>query len=211
MTMKILIVDDEKISRKILAHKLKSAGDCIDVDSSKKALELFDKGLEEKKPFDLISLDISMPIMDGRQLLEIIRKKERKLKLDKKDRVKIIMVTARMNMSTIKECIKLGCNGYLSKPVSKYQLLDNLERMGFGKVEDDNSKKDKDTKSQIIAQIINRFYKGKIKLPILPRIVNEVQKLMEGEDPSIEDLGNIINKSPKTCRTLGSGNVPYRR
>ena len=192
--MKILIVDDEKISRKILANKLKSVGDCIVVDSSKKALELFDKGLEEKKPFDLISLDISMPIMDGRQLLETIRKKEKKLKLDKKDRVKIIMVTARMNMSTIKECIKLGCNGYLSKPVSKYQLLDNLERMGFGKLENDKSKKDKDTKSQIIAQIINRFYKGKIKLPILPRIVNEVQKLMAGEDPSIEELGNIINK-----------------
>jgi len=199
--MKILIVDDEKISRKILANKLKSAGDCIDVDSSKKALELFDKGLEEKKPFDLISLDISMPIMDGRQLLETIRKKEKKLKLDKQDRVKIIMVTARMNMSTIKECIKLGCNGYLSKPVSKFQLLDNLERMGFGKIEDDKSKTDKgkndenkDTKSQIIAQIINRFYKGKIKLPILPRIVNEVQKLMTGEDPSIEDLGKIINK-----------------
>jgi len=196
--MKILIVDDEEISRKILINKLKSAGDCIDVDSSKKALELFDKGLEEKKPFDLISLDISMPIMDGRQLLKAIRQKEKKLKLDKKDRVKIIMVTARMNMSTIKECIKLGCNGYLSKPVSKYQLLDNLERMGFDKVKDDKSKSEndenKDTKSQIIAQIINRFYKGKIKLPILPRIVNEVQELMTGEDPSIEDLGNIINK-----------------
>ncbi len=192
--MKILIVDDEKISRKILAAKLKSAGDCLDVDSSKKALELFDKSHEKKEPFDLISLDISMPIMDGRQLLETIRKKEKMLKLDKKDQVKIIMVTARMNMSIIKECIKLGCNGYLSKPVSRYQLLDNLERMGFDKIKNDKSKKDKDTKSQIIAQIIDRFYKGKIKLPMLPRIVNEVQKLMAGEDPSIEDLGNIINK-----------------
>ncbi len=195
--MKILIVDDEKISRRILVKKLGAAGDCVDVDNSKKALELFNKGVEAKKPFDLISLDVSMPKMDGRQVLRAIRKKEKELKLDKKNRVKIIMVTARMNMSTIKECIKLGCNGYLSKPVSKYQLMENLERMGFGKSKDDknsDSKKNHGTKSQIMAQIINSFYKGKIKLPILPRIVNEVQELMKGDDPSIEDLGRIVNK-----------------
>ncbi len=195
--MKILIVDDEKISRKILVKKLEAAGECVDVDNSKKALELFNKGVEEKKPFDLISLDVSMPKMDGRQLLRAIRNKEKELKLDRKNRVKIIMVTARMNMSTIKECIKLGCNGYLSKPVSKYQLMENLERMGFAKSKDDKNSDDKKNhgaKSQIMAQIINRFYKGKIKLPILPRIVNEVQELMQGDDPSIEDLGKIVKK-----------------
>ena len=78
--MKILIVDDEKISRKILVKKLEAAGECVDVDNSKKALELFNKGVEEKKPFDLISLDVSMPKMDGRQLLRAIRNKEKELK-----------------------------------------------------------------------------------------------------------------------------------
>ncbi len=82
-----------------------------------------------------------------------LRLSEKKLKLDKKNQVKIIMVTARMNMSIIKECIKLGCNGYLSKPVSKYQLLDNLERMGFGKVDNDKFKKDKDKILEIVEEI----------------------------------------------------------
>ena len=209
--MKILIVDDEKISRKILLKKLESAGDCIDVDNSEQALKLFYKSIKEKKPFDLITLDISMPKMDGRQLLKAIRKKEKKLKLSRKQQVKIIMITARMNMSIIQKCIKLGCNGYLAKPVNKFQLFENLERLGFPKREDDKKKNDKNinVKSQIITKIINRFYQGNIKLPILPRIVNEVQKLIKGEDPSIEDLRKIINKDILiTTKLISIANSP---
>ncbi|MCD4721340.1 MAG: HDOD domain-containing protein [Desulfobacula sp.] len=191
--MKILIVDDENISRTILLKKMELIGECTAVDDSLNALELYDKAVKNKEPFDLITLDVSMPKMDGRQLLQLIRKKEKALKIIKKDRVKIIMVSSRMNMSIIKECIKLGCDGYISKPVNKYQLLENLSRMGFA-LPTNIEKDDKKKHTQIVARIIKRFYKGKIKLPVLPRIVNEVQQLMESQDPSIEDLAEIVKK-----------------
>ena len=191
--MKILIVDDENISRKILVKKMELIGECTAVEDSLKAIELFDKAVKTKKPFDLITLDVSMPKMDGRQLLSMIRKKEKAMKILKKDRVKIIMVTSRMNMSTIKDCIKLGCDGYISKPVNKYQLLENLSRMGFAQ-STEIQKDDKKPQTLVVAKIIKRFYNGKIKLPVLPRIVKEVQQLMESQDPSIEDLAKIVKK-----------------
>ncbi len=189
--MKILIVDDEKISRKILLKKMELIGECTSVDDSYKALKLFDKATRAKDPYTLITLDVSMPKMDGKQLLSMIRKKEKVQKLSKEDRVKIIMVTSRMTTSTIKECIKLGCNGYILKPVNKYQLLDSLGRMGviqIDKIERDNQL----THTQIVAKVIKRFYSGKIKLPIFPKIVQEVQNLMKDQDPSIDDLARII-------------------
>lgn len=191
--MKIMIVDDETISRKILIQKMMMIGTCTAVEDSPAALNLFDKALADKEPFDLITLDISMPKMDGRQLLSIIRKKEKELKIPKDKRVRIIMVTSRMNVSTIKECIKLGCDGYITKPVNKYQLLGNLGRMGFAQPENIHHQEEI-TYSKLIGTIINRFYQGEIKLPVFPEIATQVQNLMDKEDSTLEDLARLIEK-----------------
>lgn len=191
--MKIMIVDDETISRKILIQKMVLIGTCTAVDDSLTAMELFDKALKSKAPFDLITLDISMPKMDGRQLLSIIRKKEKDMKIPKNKKVRIIMVTSRMNVSTIKECIKLGCDGYISKPVNRYQLLGNLGRMGFAQPEEIHQD-DAKTHAKIIATIIRRFYQGEIQLPVLPGIATQVQRLLENKDSTIEDLAGLIEK-----------------
>jgi len=207
--MKILIVDDETISRKILLKKMELIGTCTSVDDSYKAIKLFDKATREKKPYTLMTLDISMPKMDGKQLLEMIRKKEKASEIPKNDRVKIIMVTSRMTISTIKECIRLGCNGYILKPVNKYQLLDSLGRMGV--IQMDNLERDKKpTHSQIVAKVIKRFYNGKITLPIFPKIVQDVQKLMKEKDPSIDDFARIIKKDILISSKLVSiANSPF--
>jgi putative nucleotidyltransferase with HDIG domain len=191
--MKILIVDDESISRRILTAKMGLIGDCTSIDDSLEALELIDKAAADKAPFDLVTLDVSMPKMDGKQLLNLIRKREKTRKIDKEDRLKIIMITSRMNMATIQTCIKLGCDGYITKPVSKYQLLDNLGRMGFttlGDVEHDEA----DTITKTISTIIKKFYKREIMLPVLPRIVEDTRKLLASKTPSIDDLSKIIGK-----------------
>ncbi|MCG8619957.1 MAG: response regulator, partial [Desulfobacterales bacterium] len=119
--MKILIVDDENISRKILASKMKGLGKCVAVDNSRRALSELKAAVKKEAPFDLITLDVSMPGMDGQEMLRYIRTNEIRDKVPKEDRVKILMVTARMNMNTIKACIKAGCNGYILKPVSRVQ------------------------------------------------------------------------------------------
>ena len=190
--MKILIVDDEKISRTILTSKLKNMGTCVPVDSSKQALEELEKA---QSPFDLITLDVSMPGMDGRHMLQHIRRKEIEAKIPKEERVKILMVTARMNMNTIKDCIRLGCNGYLVKPVSRYQLLQNLEKMGFETKDSVNKTQVDQLQTAAVADVINRFYAGKISLPVFPQVVQEVQALLGQETPpAIEDVASVVKK-----------------
>ncbi|WP_020586510.1 HDOD domain-containing protein [Desulfobacter curvatus] len=192
--MKILIVDDENISRNILLSKMTDMGTCVAVNNAKDALAELDKAKAENKPFDLITLDVSMPGMGGQELLEHIRKKENEDKIPKKDRVKIIMITARMNLGTINACIKRGCNGYLTKPISQVQLIQSLSQMGFEPATAEKNNEESMSHSACVAEIIKRFYSGKIILPVFPGIVKEIEELLTGKDPSVDDLAKIVGK-----------------
>ena len=192
--MKILIVDDEDISRRVLLSRMAHMGTCVAVNSAKEALAELDKAKAKKQPFDVITLDVSMPGMNGQDLLEHIRKKEIQDKTPKNNRIKILMISARMNVGTINACIKRGCNGYLTKPVSQTQLIQSFSQMGF---EPDTEEKNDDedmSHSTGVAEIIKRFYSGKIVLPVFPSIVKEVEELLAGKDPSVEDLAKIVEK-----------------
>ena len=192
--MKILIVDDEDISRNILFAKMTHMGTCVAVDSAKKALAELDKAKAEKKSFDVITLDVSMPGMGGQELLEHIRKTEIQDKIPKKDRVKILMITARMNMGTINACIKRGCNGYLTKPISHVQLIQSFSQLGFESATEENTAGEGISHSAGVAEIIRRFYSGKIILPVFPSIVKEIEELLAGKDPSVDELAKIVEK-----------------
>lgn len=195
MNLKILIVDDASVSRKVMLKTLSLIGECVETKSGKKAISIFNKAYEEKKPFSLIILDISMPDIDGISVLRIIRKQEKQMKISKSKQIKIIMVSANARKADIKKCISLGCNSYISKPFKKEKLFKEFERLGFKvpekiNVEDDKQKSYPD----LVAKIIKRFNKGEIKLPVLPHMVLEIQKLLKESEPSIEDLAKIVEK-----------------
>jgi len=192
--MKILIVDDENISRNVLLSKMTQMGTCVAVNNAKEALAELEKAKAENQPFDVITLDVSMPGMGGQELLEHIRKKEDQDKIPKKDRIKIIMITARMNLGTINACIKLGCNGYLTKPVSQVQLIQSLSQIGFEPATAEKTDEESMSHSAGVGEIIKRFYSGKIILPVFPSIVKEVEELLAGKDPSVDDLAKIVGK-----------------
>ena len=193
--MKIMIVEDYAISRKIMIKKLSHLGKCIAVDSRKKAIILFDKAIKNKTPFDLIILDISMPEMDGIMVLSIIRKKEKQMNIVKDKQIKIIMLTANMRMANIKQCISLGCNSYISKPFKTEKIHEEFERLGF-KIPENIKTKGKKQKSytDLVAKIIKRFNKGEIQLPVLPHMAREIQKLLAGSEQSIDELSKIVQK-----------------
>jgi len=193
--LKTLIVDDEIISSRILKKIMETISECVTVEDGKKGIALYEEAIEKKKPFDLLTLDISMPGMSGLKVLNEIRKKKKKMKTPKAERVKIIMVTSRMNTTTIKKCIKLGCNGYLTKPIKKYQLFKSIKGMGI-EIPEKLFKKDKANHKDIVGNIIKRFYNGKISIPVLPHIIQEVNNLLGSDDASIDGLVKIVEKDP---------------
>ena len=195
LKMKIMIVDDEPVSRRIMAKTLAPIGKCTITDSGKKAIVLFEKAVKKKAPFELIILDISMPDISGIQVLNQIRTREKNLKTPKDGRAKIIMVTASMRRSVIRKCIRLGCNSYIAKPYNRAQIFRELERLGFTIPEGLKKKTDnKKSYTSLVGGIIKRFNSGEIELPVLPRMVQEVQNLLKSSDPSIEELADIITK-----------------
>jgi len=182
--LKTLIVDDEAVSRKKLEKIMGTISECLTADDGKKGIAFYEEAIEKKNPFDLLTIDISMPGMSGLKVLNEIRRKEQTLKIPKAKRSKIIMVTSRMNTATIKKCIKLGCNGYLTKPINKYQLFKSLGGMDFD-IPEALIKKDKSEYEDIEGNIIKKFYKGEINIPVLPNIIQEVNNLLESDNASI--------------------------
>ena len=70
--MKTLIADDELVSRKKMEKIMEAFGECKTVETGKAAVAAFSESLKNGEPFDLVTLDIMMPDMDGlRALVEI--------------------------------------------------------------------------------------------------------------------------------------------
>ena len=91
--MRILIAEDDFACRKFLYKFLSSYGDCDITIDGIEAIDAFMMALEEKRPYDLVCLDIMMPKMDGKKVLKSIRNIEKQKEIEKSQKVKIIMTT----------------------------------------------------------------------------------------------------------------------
>lgn len=130
--MKILIAEDDFASRIVLQKMLSTIGNCDVVINGKEAVDAYSLAMQEGDPYDLICLDIMMPVMDGREALKLIRQKENELKVVPKKETKIIMVTALDTPKDVMEAFFLGgCSSYLVKPVEKQKLLNIIKELGF--------------------------------------------------------------------------------
>ena len=114
---KILIVDDAFFMRNMLGNMVKDIG-YNDIFFAVDGIDAV-KNAEELKP-DIITLDISMPGMDGLEAVSKI--------LEVSPESKIIMVTAVDNQFVIKSALKSGAVDFLKKPISKDELEDRLKR-----------------------------------------------------------------------------------
>jgi two-component system, chemotaxis family, chemotaxis protein CheY len=129
--MKTLIVEDDFTSRKMLQGLLLPYGHCDIVVNGKEAIEAFLLAWKENHPYDLICLDIMLPVMDGQETLKEIRRLEAERGLHGLSRVKIIMITALGDTENIMEAFKGQCEAYLVKPIDKEKLLKEIRPFGF--------------------------------------------------------------------------------
>lgn len=136
--MKCLIVEDDFAARRLLQRYLSSYGDCdIAVDGNEAVVALKD-ALDEEFPYELICLDIMMPNMDGHEALKAIRQIESERGISCLDGVKVIMTTACGDSKNVMNSFREGCEAYIVKPVEKYKLLEEIEKLGL--IESDVSK-----------------------------------------------------------------------
>jgi two-component system sensor histidine kinase/response regulator len=119
--MRMLVVDDNRTNRTILAKMLESFGCSPEVvESGRQALETLKRAVHGEKLFDLVLLDMQMPEMDGVETLKAI-----KADPDIRDMV-VIMLTSMGVRGDAARLEAMGCAGYLLKPVKQSQLFDTI-------------------------------------------------------------------------------------
>jgi two-component system cell cycle response regulator DivK len=123
MKKNILLVEDAELSADIMKKELEYLGyDCVVAQDGKEAVQKAGDALP-----DLILMDICMPEMDGLEATAEIRKNPRT------KAIPIIAVTARAMPGDKEKCIQVGCNAYLSKPLSHRELGPCIEKVLNGK------------------------------------------------------------------------------
>ncbi len=129
--MKILIAEDEFVSRTILTEMLSAYGTCHVAVNGLEALEAIENAIEKEK-YDLVCLDIMMPELDGQEVLSGIRKLEKERGLE--GVTKVFMITALDDSENIMKAFTQGhCEAYLTKPIKKEELEKHIREMGLQK------------------------------------------------------------------------------
>ncbi len=128
---KILIVEDDMVSRKFLNRLLKQYGECDMVVDGLEAIDAYLISIKEEKPYDLICLDIMMPKVDGVKVLKAIRDLESQNKIQPENKAKIIMTTALGETQIVKTAFDYGCDAYASKPIDIAKFNEVLGKLGI--------------------------------------------------------------------------------
>lgn len=130
--MKVLIVDDEFISRKYLSRLFKPHGHCDFAVNGEEAVEAFKLALQGGEPYDLVLLDLIMPDMDGQQALREMRALEREVGFSDGNETKILVVSVLEDNDDTHNAMYLAeATAMLQKPVDETRLFEEIRRLGL--------------------------------------------------------------------------------
>ena len=122
--LRVLVVDDNAVNRKLASVVMERGGhEAVQASDGAQAVEAV-----ERSPFDVILMDVQMPVMDGFEATRQIRDLER---LRGAARVPILAVTAGAFEGGRERCRRAGMDGFLAKPVSFDSLLASVEAAGL--------------------------------------------------------------------------------
>jgi two-component system chemotaxis response regulator CheY len=129
--MRILVVEDDFISRRLLCRYLEAYGECDVAINGNEALAAVRHAIDSGNNYDLICLDIMMPGITGHEALEQIRALEAKHGLVKGRGSRVIMTTALEDESSVKQAYAAAADGYVTKPIDKKRFLSVLHGLGL--------------------------------------------------------------------------------
>lgn len=122
---RILLVDDSQMARNLLRKSLSELGfsDFVEAGDGQEAIELLMNTEISGRPFGLVISDCKMPITDGLQLLNFVRKSSPNPSLP------FVLITAEGDEGTVLDAIRGGADAYLLKPFSQSILRDRLSKV----------------------------------------------------------------------------------
>ncbi len=116
--MRALIVDDSAVMRKVIERALRQAGleltEVLQASNGEEGLQALRESASA--PVSVIMSDINMPVMDGLQFVQTLRKE------NLADGVPVVMITTENNETFVLRAIAAGAQGYICKPFTAEQV-----------------------------------------------------------------------------------------
>jgi two-component system, sensor histidine kinase and response regulator len=119
--LEVLLAEDTPANQKLVISILRKRGHAVTVaNNGREAIDLI-----RQRDFDLVLMDVQMPVMDGFQATAAIRSMEE----DGKTRLPIVAMTAHAMREDRERCLRSGMDAYLAKPVDSREMIALVERL----------------------------------------------------------------------------------
>lgn len=115
---KIVVIDDSQVQLRTLYELMKKRYEVVTASTGHAGIEII-----KQEGADLVLLDYSMPILDGKQILKILRSNE------ETKNIPVVFITGDDDKEDIVEVLKLHPQGYLLKPVNPERLFQTIEEV----------------------------------------------------------------------------------
>ncbi len=125
--LRVLVAEDNEINQQLMTDLLSDSGcELVMAADGRQAVNAVKQAVAEGKPFDLVLMDLRMPVLDGIGATVAIRQQER---IDAQT-LPIIAVTANVHPDAMNDCWQAGMQDYISKPVSRAAIEGVFEKWG---------------------------------------------------------------------------------
>jgi PAS domain S-box-containing protein len=121
--LKILLVEDNKVNQFVTSETIKTWGTGIEIDIAENGM--IGLNMLSQKDYDLIIMDIQMPVMDGYTATDKIRETFS----EPKNKVPILAMTAFATPGEASKCLKVGMNDYIPKPFNPKNLFRKIAEL----------------------------------------------------------------------------------
>lgn len=183
----ILIVEDNPDNQQLLSILLSGVG--ADIDYAENGQKALTKGLN--KHYDLIFMDIQMPVMGGLEATKLLRKNNYKKP--------IVALTANAMKSDYDMCIAAGCDGFLTKPIDKDEIFQTIYKYLNVETETKNFEKISAgvyaNRSEKIQELILKFIKG------LPGKVEKIENCKN--EKKWQEMREVLHKLKGVGTSMG--------
>ena len=129
--MKTLIVDNEEADRVAVQEILLDYGECDFAENGREAVDEFQRAWSGGNPYDLVCLDLQMPVLDGFETLRVLREMERAMSVTDAERCRIFMITTHTAIRGKDRARTLGCDAYFLKPFKRRLFINRLQNFGL--------------------------------------------------------------------------------